>query len=160
MHNLRKRFAEFPGERTRFMQEKVSWVMRDETARGLEAWVQSHSNINRDKLSLCVASLFCEIIRAAKAKDSARASDLACGGILLLDQFHINGNLELAWNLTLLEEPPSLRVHRDRPKVAAAAKSSARGARRFSALVEPRVTAAALSEWKNYEGMAKLDQEA
>ena len=49
---------------------------------------------------------------------------------------------------------------RERPCEWDSPKSAARGARRFSALVEPRVTAAALSEWKNYESMAKLDQEA
>ena len=160
MEALRKRFANYPGERTRHVKDKVAEMMRHENARGLEAFVQSHSQIHRDKVSLCMAALFCDIIRAADDKDFARVSDIACGGILCLDQFHISGNLDLAWNLTLMPDPASLRVHKDKPTVAAVAKSKAHGRHRFSALAEPKVVAAALNEWKNYENMAKLENDA
>ena len=160
MEALRKRFANYPGERTRHVKDKVEQMLRDQNSRGLEAFVQTHSQIHRDKVSLCMAALFCDIIRAADDKDFARVSDIACGGILCLDQFHISGNLDLAWNLTLLPDPASLRVHKDKPTVAAVAKSKAHGRHRFSALAEPKVVAAALNEWKNYENMAKLENDA
>ena len=160
MEALRKRFANYPGERTRHVKDKVEQMLRDQNSRGLEAFVQSHSQIHRDKVSLCMAALFCDIIRAADDKDYARVSDIACGGILCLDQFHISGNLDLAWNLTLMPDPASLRVHKDKPTVAAVAKSKAHGRHRFSALAEPKVVAAALNEWKNYESMAKLENDA
>ena len=160
MEALRKRFENYPGERTRHVKAKVDQLLRDQNSRGLEAFVQSHSQIHRDKVSLCMAALFCDIIRAADDKDFARVSDIACGGILCLDQFHISGNLDLAWNLTLMPDPASLRVHKDKPTVAAVAKSKAHGRHRFSALAEPKVVAAALNEWKNYESMAKLENDA
>ena len=160
MEALRKRFANYPGERTRHVKDKVEQLLRDQNSRGLEAFVQSHSQIHRDKVSLCMAALFCDIIRAADDKDFARVSDIACGGILCLDQFHISGNLDLAWNLTLMPDPASLRVHKDKPTVAAVAKSKAHGRHRFSALAEPKVVAAALNEWKNYESMAKWENDA
>ena len=126
MEALRKRFENYPGERTRHVKDNVAQMLRHENVRDLEALVQSHSQIHRDKVSLCMAALFCDIIRAADEQDFARVSDIACGGILCLDKFHISGNLEMLWNLALMPEPSSLRLHKDKPAVAVVAKSDSK----------------------------------
>ena len=132
-----------PGERTR--HENTWW---HENTRGLLALVAL-----RDEVSLSMAALFCDIIRAADEKDFARVG----AARFCAPQFKINGNLELAWKSPLMPDPSSLRLHKYK-LVAAVAKSKARGSHRFSAFAEPK--AAALSEWKKYESMAKLKQDA
>ena len=104
-------------------------------------------------------SLFCEIIRAIDENQELLAGDIACSGLILLDQYHTTGNLDLAWNLTLLPEPTALRVNRSKPNVAAAATAqSRRGPSRFSTLCEKKVVEAALAEMSNYDKLAKLEE--
>ena len=158
MERLRARMRSHPGERYAHVTKKVAEIMRNDNVRTLESYVQSQSHIPRDRLSIMIASLFCEVIRAVEEGSADRACDVACSGLMLLDQYHINGNLDLAWNITLLPEPTSLRLHKSKPNVAAAAKAQGRrGTSRFSDLVEHKVVSSALNEMANYDRMAKME---
>ena len=147
-----------PGERYRHVMEVVRSQLRNENTRNLESYAQHHTHMNRDRLTLSVASLFCEVLRAAEEGDAPRVKDLACSGLIMLDQYHIQGNLDLAWNLTLLTVPPAVRANSHKPIVSTPpTKSKAVGRAKFSTLVEDRVVMAALAEMKNYDSMAKLE---
>ena len=158
MTKSRDRMRDHPGERYRHVMEVVRSQLRNENTRNLESYVQHHTHMNRDRLTLSVASLFCEVLRAAEEGDAPRVKDLACSGLIMLDQYHIQGNLDLAWNLTLLTVPPAVRANSHKPIVSTPpTKSKAVGRAKFSTLVEDRVVMAALAEMKNYDSMAKLE---
>ena len=158
MTKLRDRMQSQPGERYRHVMDKVRELLRTENTRTLESYIQHHTHLNRDRLTLSVASLFCEVLRAAESGDDQKVKDLACSGIIMLDQYHIQGNLELSWNLTLLPVPPAVRANAHKPVVSTPpTKSKATGRAKFSSLVEDRVVMAALAEMKTYDSMAKLE---
>ena len=159
MATLRAKMRRNPGARLAHVKAEVAEIMRNENTRTLESFVHAASSIPRDRLSIMMASLFCEIIRAIDEDQELLAGDIACSGLILLDQYHTTGNLDLAWNLTLLPEPTALRVNRSKPNVAAAAKAqSRRGPSRFSPLCEKKVVEAALAEMSNYDKLAKLEE--
>ena len=159
MATLRAKMRRNPGARLAHVKAEVADIMRNENTRTLESFVHAASSIPRDRLSIMMASLFCEIIRAIDEDQELLAGDIACSGLILLDQYHTTGNLDLAWNLTLLPEPTALRVNRSKPNVAAAAKAqSRRGPSRFSPLCEKKVVEAALAEMSNYDKLAKLEE--
>ena len=159
MATLRAKMRRNPGARLAHVKTEVAEIMRNENTRTLESFVHAASSIPRDRLSIMMASLFCEIIRAIDEDQELLAGDIACSGLILLDQYHTTGNLDLAWNLTLLPEPTALRVNRSKPNVAAAAKAqSRRGPSRFSPLCEKKVVEAALAEMSNYDKLAKLEE--
>ena len=159
MATLRAKMRRNPGARLAHVKAEVADIMRNENTRTLESFVHAASSIPRDRLSIMMASLFCEIIRAIDEDQELLAGDIACSGLILLDQYHTTGNLDLAWNLTLLPEPTALRVNRSKPNVAAAAKAqSRRGPSRFSPLCERKVVEAALAEMSNYDKLAKLEE--
>ena len=159
MATLRAKMRRNPGARLAHVKAEVAEIMRNENTRTLESFVHAASSIPRDRLSIMMASLFCEIIRAIDEDQELLAGDIACSGLILLDQYHTTGNLDLAWNLTLLPEPTALRVNRSKPNVAAAAKAqSRRGPSRFSPLCEKKAVEAALAEMSNYDKLAKLEE--
>ena len=105
-----------------------------------------------------LTSIFLELLRSADRGDAARVKDLSCGGLLFLEQWHLTGNMDLAWRVTLLKDSALVRANPRKPAIAAALGKQDRrkGRELFSALLEPEVVAAVLAESKNYGDLAKL----
>ena len=118
------------------------------------------SEVTREKFSMYLTTIFLELLRAAEREEHARVKDLSCTSLLFLEQLHLTGNMDLAWAITLMKDPPLVRANSRKPAVAAALTKGERrkGRDRFSALLETEVISAALAEGKNYADLAKIEE--
>jgi len=99
----------------------------------------------------------CEVLAAAEQEDSERVRGLAAGGLQMLEQWAINGALELGWLYTLLPDSPLLAVNGDTPKLLAHDdKNLPTGRRSLATLADPALVATTLASIKNYEELSKL----
>ena len=79
----------------------------------------------------------------------------------MLEQWTINGALELGWLYTLVPDSPMLTSNPDAPKVLKLdEQKKPKGRRAFATLAEPSVVATALAAQKNYEELNKLLKDA
>ena len=74
-----------------------------------------------------VVQVLLEVLAAAAKEDTGRVKGLACGGLQMMEQWAINGALELGWLYTLLPDSPLLTVNPDAPAVSATARARAWG---------------------------------
>ena len=86
---------------------------------------------------------------------------MTAGGVQMLEQWTINGALELAWMYTLVPDSPLITANPDAPKVLKVDDlKKPKGRRAFATLAEHSVIAGALAAQKNYEELNKLLKDA
>ena len=159
MHQLRARAISDPGRRYKHVKHEAKEHKRHAGNDALQEYFES-SEVTREKFSMYLTTIFLELLRAAEREEHARVKDLGCTGLLFLEQWHLTGNMDLAWAITLMKDPPLVRANSRKPAVAAALSKGERrkGRDRFSALLETDVIAAALAEGKNYADLAKIEE--
>ena len=156
LENLRRKFREDPGEKHRVMMEKVHAVAPD-----LATYLEKCTNLSQCRLSTYLGVLLVEIMSAADREDLGRVRGLTAGGVQMLEQWTINGALELAWMYTLVPDSPLITANPDAPKVLKVDDlKKPKGRRAFATLAEHSVIAGALAAQKNYEELNKLLKDA
>ena len=156
LENLRRKFREEPEEKHRVMMEKVHAVAPD-----LATYLEKCTNLSQCRLSTYLGVLLVEIMAAADREDLGRVRGLTAGGVQMLEQWTINGALELAWMYTLVPDSPLITANPDAPKVLKVDDlKKPKGRRAFATLAEHSVIAGALAAQKNYEELNKLLKDA
>ena len=115
----KRRFDQHPAESLDHVHEQV----RESLGRGrkLEEYLASYSHTQECKYSICFTKITSETIAALEENDVARAKGLQAKLLAFVDQVGINGNLELAWRLTMVSDPPIFLKLRDNfPRMPAA----------------------------------------
>ena len=133
-------------------------------AETVAAYMETCTQMRRDRLTAYLATLFSRIASAAEAGDLERVLGRCAAGLIFCDQNSIDGNVQLAWQMTLEPEPAVLRRHPETPLVRAFPKQRAAKfpQQQFSQLAEPAVTEAALAatkNWKEFRDAAEKLQE-
>ena len=125
--------------------------MVESSIRGVEFWV-----VNTDAQALAGTRRGTSGLHIGKVLTRG----LGAGGVQLLEQWTINGALELGWMYTLVPDSPLLTANPDAPKVLKVEDlKKPKGRRAFATLAEPSVIATALAAQKNYEELNKLLKE-
>ena len=156
LETLRRKFRENPEEKHREMMEKVHGVAPD-----LATYLEKCTNLSQCRLSTYLGVLLVEIMAAADREDLGRVRGLTAGGVQMLEQWTINGALELAWMYTLVPDSPLITANPDAPKVLKVDDlKKPKGRRAFATLAEHSVIAGALAAQKNYEELNKLLKDA
>ena len=138
------------------MMEKVHAVAPD-----LATYLEKCTNLSQCRLSTYLGVLLVEIMAAADREDLGRVRGLTAGGVQMLEQWTINGALELAWMYTLVPDSPLITANPDAPKVLKVDDlKKPKGRRAFATLAEHSVIAGALAAQKNYEELNKLLKDA
>ena len=68
--------------------------------------MEEYTRVQRDKLTCYMATPMCEVMRAGETEDAARVRGLAACGLQFLEQYALNGSVELGWMFTLLPDAP------------------------------------------------------
>ena len=129
----------------------------------LATYLEKCTNLTQCRLSTYLGVLLVEIMSAAEQEDLARVRGLTAGGVQMLEQWTVNGALELGWLYTLVPDSPLLTANPDAPKVLnveSLKKHKNNPRRAFASLAEPSVMATALASLKNYEELHKLLRDA
>ena len=151
LERARNEFASKPEAKYRYFIKKVM-----QTSSSVPAYMKDCTQVTNDRFTTYVAQLMLEILAAAEKDDSGRVLGLACGGLQMLEQWSLNGALELGWLYTLLPDSPLLTVNQDAPVVTDPTARGPSGRRAFATTVEPPLLATALASMKNYEELGKL----
>ena len=157
---LSERYARAPGRRW----EHVSLVASEAGSETVGAYMESCTQMRRDRLTAYLTTMFARIASAAEDGDLERVLGRCASGLIFCDQYAIDGNVQLAWQMTLEPEPAVLRRHPETPLVRAFPKQRAAkfAQLQFSQLAEPAVTEAALAatrNWKEFRDAAEKLQE-
>ena len=153
-----------PGRRWDHVAETASLA----GAASVTAYMETCTQMRRDRLTAYLVTLLCRISTAAEEGDLERVLGRCASALIFTDQWSIDGNVELAWMLALEAEPPVLRRHPETPLVRAFPKAAAQrrgnfARHQFSQLAEPTVAQAALAAAKNWkdlrEAAEKLQQD-
>lgn len=160
LRHLSDRYGRAPGRRW----DHVSLVASEAGAETVAAYMETCTQMRRDRLTAYLATLFSRIASAAEAGDLERVLGRCAAGLIFCDQWSIDGNVQLAWQMTLEPEPAVLRRHPETPLVRAFPKQRAAKfpQQQFSQLAEPAVTEAALAatkNWKEFRDAAEKLQE-
>ena len=160
LRSLADRNVRTPGRRW----EHVSLVALDAGQETVAAYMENCTQMRRDRLTAYLTALFCRIAEAAEAGDCERVLGRCASGLIFCDQWSIDGNIQLAWQMTLEPEPAVLRRHPDTPLQKAFPKNRRAPfpQQQFSQLAEPQVTEAALAatkNWKDFREAAEKLQE-
>ena len=132
MHELRTNAVNHPGRRHKHVKAEAAEHRQHAGNNALEEYFLT-SEVTRDKMSMYLTSL-----RSADRGDAAHVKDLSCGGLLFLEQWHLTGNMDVAWRVTLLKDSALVRANPRKPAIAAALGKQDRrkGRELFSALLE------------------------
>ena len=149
LRQLSERYARAPGRRW----EHVSLVASEAGSETVGAYMESCTQMRRDRLTAYLTTLFARIASAAEDGDLERVLGRCAAGLIFCDQYSIDGNVQLAWQMTLEPEPAVLRRHPETPLIRAFPKQRATkfAQQQFSQLSEPAVTEAALAATKNWK---------
>ena len=152
LEKMRDRFAKHPDEKYQRFMKQVRTVTLD-----VPTYMEKCTPVQRDRFTTYLTVLMCEVLAAAEQEDSERVRGLAAGGLQMLEQWAINGALELGWLYTLLPDSPLLAVNGDTPKLLAHDdKNLPTGRRSLATLADPALVATTLASIKNYEELSKL----
>ena len=152
LEKMRDRFAKHPDEKYQRFMKQVRTVTLD-----VPTYMEKCTPVQRDRFTTYLTVLMCEVLAAAEQEDSERVRGLAAGGLQMLEQWAINGALELGWLYTLLPDSPLLAVSGDTPKLLAHDdKNLPTGRRSLATLADPALVATTLASIKNYEELSKL----
>ena len=157
---LSEKYARQPGRRW----DHVSLVASEAGSETVGAYMESCTQMRRDRLTAYLTTLFARIASAAEDGDLERVLGRCAAGLIFCDQYSIDGNVQLAWQMTLEPEPAVLRRHPETPLIRAFPKQRAAKfpQQQFSQLAEPVVTEAALAatrNWKEFRDAAEKLQE-
>jgi len=150
LRTLAERYARAPGRRWDHITQVASDAGQDTVTNYMETCTQ----MRRDRLTAYLVSLFCRIAAAAEEGDLERVLGRCASGLIFCDQWSIDGNVQLAWQMALEPEPAVLRRHPETPLTRAFPKGNRRAPfpqQQFSQLAEPQVTEAALAATKNWK---------
>ena len=157
---LSDRYARAPGRRW----DHVASVASEAGSETVGSYMETCTQMRRDRLTAYLTTLFARIASAAEKGDVERVLGRCASGLIFCDQYAIDGNVQLAWQLTLEPEPAVLRRHPETPLIRAFPKqrSAKFPQQQFSQLAEPAVTEAALAatkNWKEFRDAAEKLQE-
>jgi hypothetical protein len=131
----------------------------------LETYLHLHSHTQGCKYAMCITRLATETVEALREEDVPRALGLQAKLLVFVDQVGINGNVDLAWKLTMVRDPPAFLNLKDNfPKMPAAkgTHSTQKSKVARTPLVSRDEFNAALAEMKADEAtndlMEKLDK--
>ena len=162
-----RKLAEQHGLRPGRRWEHVSEVAQRAGCETVTAYMETCTQMRRDRLTAFLVTMICRISAAAEEGDVERVLGKCASALMFLDQWAIDGNVQLAWQLTLEPEPPVLLRHPETPLQRAFNKKGSRSPfpqQQFSQLAEPVVTEAALAATKNWkefrEAAEKLHEQA
>ena len=149
LRKLSEGFARAPGRRWDHIAQVASDAGQDTVASYMETCTQ----MRRDRLTAYLTSMFCRIAAAAEEGDLERVMGRCASGLIFCDQWSIDGNVQLAWQMTLEPEPAVLRRHPETPLQRAFPKNrrSPFPQQQFSQLAESHVVEAALAATKNWK---------
>lgn len=159
LRKLQKKFEKNPGRRWKHVVREA----RSAGCSSLEQYLEQCSGCTRDRHTLYMATLFARIGEAASQGNAGEAAGLAASGVIYLDQVSNDGNVEMAWHLSLSQEPSYLRRHTETPASRAWPNAQQRkkllARAQFSQLAEQEVMEAALAAGANWQELRKKVEE-
>jgi hypothetical protein len=154
---LQDKYRRKPGDRWR----RMAALLEERSMEDVESFLDRFTNVNRDLATLYPATLFARITSALERQEYQRAMDLACAGVSYQEQLGIDGNVTVAWELTLEAPPFAVRragapvpVTRKFPKTVRQTNPEHQFAQTVPAEVVDAVLAA-IENWRTHQGNAE-----
>ena len=113
MHELRTNAVNHPGRRHKHVKAEAAEHRQHAGNNALEEYFLTRE-VTLDKMSMYPTSIFPELLRSADRGDAVRVKGLSCGGLPFLEQWHLTGNMNLAWGVTLLKDSAPVRIRGSR----------------------------------------------
>ena len=149
LRQARERYGRNPGRRWHHVSEVASRA----GAESVPAYMETCTQMRRDRLTAYMTTMFCRIASDAEDGNLERVLGRCASALVFCDQWAIDGNIQLAWQMTLEPEPPVLLRHPDTPLQRAFPRSRRAQfpQQQFSQLAEDVVVENALAATKNWK---------